>query len=570
MKYIYLLFFITIIINHPILSQEIVESEGKIENAQILIEKNKIILLPDAQKKGEDSIQNINKIIKYDLNFNPLDLSLNKEKLSIDQINDYLINKKIINNYNNNFSVLYGNYKSLIINSNNYFDISNNLKFDASLYHNSNKIGYTKDENSGFFDSKILLNSYYTENLSNSNHNINLNLSYNRIKTFYYGFINENSQEISKEDIEIRNKFLEYNVSISKGINHDLKQKLNYKIDFNNFNFNSYLYNEYTSIIQAAILYDINQNIFTSLTFDNYYRNLKKSNNIILSENQKRNNMLLNYHVNYKLKNYDIRLGLIYDIDSKLKDYALYPFFAFDYSNQNGYSFNLFLDGGDDTNFYFSRIKENPYLFDTNFEYIDLVEKINFGGVFGIKLFKNKGNLKLSYNEKKVSNFFVYGKSKNDQIQSNNKNFDIYRYSIFYDSGDSNQKKIKLFFDYSKDKFFNTSLIFSYNNYKLNNFSYASNLPKYEIFISNKLKINDFEIIGNISSFIETYSIDSNNNSEKLESFLSLNVNINYLLFENTKIMLQLNNILDSKNEIYYNYNELGFNLKFGFTYSLK
>ena len=570
MKYIYLLFFITIIINHPILSQEIVESEGKIENAQILIEKNKIILLPDAQKKGDDSIQNINKIIKYDLNFNPLDLSLNKEKLSIDQINDYLINKKIINNYNNNFSVLYGNYKSLIINSNNYFDISNNLKFDASLYHNSNKIGYTKDENSGFFDSKILLNSYYTENLSNSGHNINLNLSYNRIKTFYYGFINENSQEISKEDIDIRNKFLEYNVSISKGINHDLKQKLNYKIDFNNFNFNSYLYNEYTSIIQAAILYDINQNIFTSLTFDNYYRNLKKSNNIILSENQKRNNMLLNYHVNYKLKNYDIRLGLIYDIDSKLKDYDLYPFFAFDYSNQKGYSFNLFLDGGDDTNFYFSRIKENPYLFDTNFEYIDLVEKINFGGVFGIKLFKNKGNLKLSYNEKKVSNFFVYGKSKNDQIQSNNRNFDIYRYTIFYDSADSNQKKIKLFFDYSKDKFFNTSLIFSYNNYKLNNFSYASNLPKYEIFISNKLKINDFEIIGNISSFIETYSIDSNNNSEKLESFLSLNVNINYLLFENTKIMLQLNNILDSKNEIYYNYNDLGFNLKFGFTYSLK
>ena len=235
MKYIYLLFFITIIINHPILSQEIVESEGKIENAQILIEKNKIILLPDAQKKGDDSIQNINKIIKYDLNFNPLDLSLNKEKLSIDQINDYLINKKIINNYNNNFSVLYGNYKSLIINSNNYFDISNNLKFDASLYHNSNKIGYTKDENSGFFDSKILLNSYYTENLSNSGHNINLNLSYNRIKTFYYGFINENSQEISKEDIDIRNKFLEYNVSISKGINHDLKQKLNYK--FNNIDF---------------------------------------------------------------------------------------------------------------------------------------------------------------------------------------------------------------------------------------------------------------------------------------------------------------------------------------------
>ena len=49
------------------------------------------------------------------------------------------------------------------------------------------------------------------------------------------------------------------------------------------------------------------------------------------------------------------------------------------------YSFNLFLDGGDDTNFYFSRIKENPYLFDTNFEYIDLVEKMDSSFIrFGI------------------------------------------------------------------------------------------------------------------------------------------------------------------------------------------
>ena len=92
---------------------------------------------------------------------------------------------------------------------------------------------------------------------------------------------------------------------------------------------------------------------------------------------------------------------------------------------------NLFLDGGDDTNFYFSRIKENPYLYDTNFEYIDLVEKINYGGLFGVKILNNKGNLKLSYNEKKLSNFFIYGKSKNDIISSNNKDFDIYRYSIF-------------------------------------------------------------------------------------------------------------------------------------------
>ena len=51
MKYIYLLFFITIIINHPILSQEIVESEGKIENAQILIEKIKLFYYQMHKKK---------------------------------------------------------------------------------------------------------------------------------------------------------------------------------------------------------------------------------------------------------------------------------------------------------------------------------------------------------------------------------------------------------------------------------------------------------------------------------------------------------------------------------------
>ena len=570
MKYYFFLFFIIMIINHNTLSQEIKESEGKIENAQILIEKNKIIVLPDAQKKGNDTIESINKNIKYPLNINSIELNVRKEKLSIDEIKDYLIDKKTITGFNNNFSFLYGNYKSLLIKSNNYFDFSDNLKFDASLYHNSNKIGYTKDENSGFYNSKILFNSYYTERFLNSYHNINLNLSYKRIKTFYYGFINENSKEISKEDIDINNNFIQYNFSISRGINDDIKQKLFYKIIFNNSNLNSYLYNEYVSIIQAEISFKINNNINSNLTFDNYYRNLKKNNNLIISEDQKRNNMLLNYFFDYKFKNYDIKLGIIYDLDPKLKDHVLYPLFEFNYLNKKGYYMNLFLDGGDDTNFYFSRIKENPYLYDTNFEYTDLVEKINYGGLFGIKLFKNKGNLKLSYNEKKISNFFVYGKSKNDIISSNNKDFDIYRYSIFYDSGNVNQKKINLFFDYSKNKFFNSSLIFTYNNYKLNNFSFPSNLPKYEIYLSNELKINNFEIIGNISSFIETYSIDNNKNSEKLENYLNVNFNINYLLFENTKIILQLNNILDSKNEVYYKYNDLGFNLKFGFIYSLK
>ena len=57
MKYYFFLFFIIMIINHNTLSQEIKESEGKIENAQILIEKNKIIVLPDAQKKGNDTIE---------------------------------------------------------------------------------------------------------------------------------------------------------------------------------------------------------------------------------------------------------------------------------------------------------------------------------------------------------------------------------------------------------------------------------------------------------------------------------------------------------------------------------
>ena len=196
MKYYFFLFFIIMIINHNTLSQEIKESEGKIENAQILIEKNKIIVLPDAQKKGNDTIESINKNIKYPLNINSIKLNVRKEKLSIDEIKDYLIDKKTITGFNNNFSFLYGNYKSLLIKSNNYFDFSDNLKFDASLYHNSNKIGYTKDENSGFYNSKILFNSYYTERFLNSYHNINLNLSYNRIKTFYYGFINENSKEI--------------------------------------------------------------------------------------------------------------------------------------------------------------------------------------------------------------------------------------------------------------------------------------------------------------------------------------------------------------------------------------
>ena len=568
MKKVLIIMLLIFNVKEYIFSQEIKESEGSIENAQILIEKNKIIKLPEVKKPGADSVEKNNEFEAYKISFTPKKINLIQKEINSGKVKNYLMDKKIFDNYENTFSVHYGNYKSVSFNSYHTINLLDNLYFNATIDHNSNKKGSTNDENSGFYDSKIILNSYFNY----SNHDFDLNLSYNRVKTFYYGFINETSELISKDDIALRNSFIKYDVSINSAYDElfGFDPKLFYNIHFNNVNFNSFIFNEYSSIINSEINYHFNNKLKAYLLFDNYYRNLKKNNSFISISDQKRNNMLLTYLVNYKLKNLELNVGVIYDIDSKSKEKNFYPKIDLNYSNNKGYFIKLFLDGGDDTNFYYKRLEENPFLYNLDFKYIDLIEKINYGINLGARIFNNKGKVKIHYNEKKLNNFFVYGKSTDDKVFSNSNTFDIYRYSIFYDSGEVHHRKINLYLDYSKNNFINSSFIFVYNNYSLNNFSYPSNIPKYELYLSNEININKFIITGHISSYIDTYSIDINNKAEKLENYLSIDFNIIYSLLENAKVNLKLNNILDSTNEIYYKYPDLGFNLKFGFIYSLK
>ena len=551
-----------------VFSQEIKESEGSIENAQILIEKNKIIKLPEVRKPGTDSIEKSNEFEVYKLSFKPKKINLIQKEINSEKVKNYLMDKKIFEKYRNTFSIQYGNYKSVSFNSYHKLNLLENLYFNVITDHNSNKKGSTNDENSGFYDSKIFINSYFNY----SNHDLDFNLSYNRVKTFYYGFINETSELVSKDDIALRNSFIRYNLSINSAYDKlfGFDPKLFYNINFNNVNFNSLIFNEYSSTIKSEINYHFNNNLKAYLLFDNYYRNLKKNSSLISISDQKRNNMLLTYLINYKLKNYELNIGVIYDVDTKFKEKAFYPKIDLNYSNNKGYFIKLFLDGGDDTNFYYDRLEENPFLYNLNFKYVDLIETINYGINLGARIFNNKGKIKINYNEKKLNNFFIYGKSTDDRVFSNSKTFDVYRYSIFYDSGDVNHRKINLYLDYSKNKFINSSFIFVYNNYSLNNFSHPSNIPKYELYLSNDININKFTVTCQISSYIDTYSVDINNKAEKLENYLSIDFNINYMLFDNAKINLKLNNILDSINEIYYKYPDLGFNLKFGFIYSLK
>ena len=146
----------------------------------------------------------------------------------------------------------------------------------------------------------------------------------------------------------------------------------------------------------------------------------------------------------------------------------------------------------------------------------------------------------------------------------------MYRYSLHYDSGNVNHRKIELYFDYEKNKFINSSMIFIYNNYSLNNFSHASNKPKFEIYYSNVTEVNKFIITAKLLAYIDTYSIDLNNKSEKLGNYFSIDFDINYSIFKNSNIIISINNILDSKNEIYYKYRDLGFNAKIGFIYNFR
>ena len=71
MKKTFFLFLVLLNFKNNTFSQEIKESEGSIENAQILIEKNKIIKLPEVIKPGNDTIEKKNESEIFSWKFEP-------------------------------------------------------------------------------------------------------------------------------------------------------------------------------------------------------------------------------------------------------------------------------------------------------------------------------------------------------------------------------------------------------------------------------------------------------------------------------------------------------------------
>ena len=565
-KAFYIIFIISI--NYQfLLAQEKVKYEGEIESAQILIEKNKIILLPDVKKIGNDSIEKTKELLNQKVKFNLMTVNSKPEKLISNQYKNVLIEKKNIDKNHNSILFQYGNYRSFTLKSYHRIDVLEDVRLNASIDHNSNKFGAFNDEISGFYNSKIFINSDYTYN----NIYAELNLDYKRIKSFYYGILN-NDFSVYKNDIAFTNNFFNYNILLKK----DVYDKFYYDISFNNTNFQEkYTYAEYVSTIEGNIQYDLSNKLKSNLKTINYYRHLKKVNRQMFPSSIPiiKNNLFFIYTLGYELNNYNINVGLLYNLDTKNGESEIYPNVNLNYNNPKGYYFEFFLNGGDDTNFYYKKLEENPFFYDLDFEYIDLVEKISYGINFGAKFLNKKGNIKLNYSDTKISNFFAYGKSSYDKIISyydKNVIYDVYRYTLHYDSGNVNHRKIELYFDYEKNKFINSSMIFIYNNYSLNNFSHASNKPKFEIYYSNVTTVNKFIITVKLLSYIDTYSVDLNNKSEKLENYFSIDFDINYSIFKNSNIIISINNILDSKNEIYYKYQDLGFNAKIGFIYNFR
>ena len=158
-KAFYIIFIISI--NYQfLLAQEKVKYEGEIESAQILIEKNKIILLPDVKKLGNDSIENTKELLNQKVKFNLKTVNSKPEKLISSQYTNVLIEKKNIDKNHNSILFQYGNYRSFTLKSYHSIDVLEDVKLNTSIDHNSNKLGSFNDEISGFYDSKIFINSF--------------------------------------------------------------------------------------------------------------------------------------------------------------------------------------------------------------------------------------------------------------------------------------------------------------------------------------------------------------------------------------------------------------------------
>ena len=558
MKHLYRIIFLLILTNNLNAQND----EGEIEDAQILIEKNSRIILQKSDKSVDKIDLEVNNFKKFKTSFEIINFQFGNDTRKIDRkpINDI----KLENDYPTELKILGGNYKSYL------FQFNPHLKFDDKLFIYSNF--FLKSNSKGSLNNDLSKEKLYDNNLSiyyklNNYNLITSNFSLISSSNGFYGFSTkyEISDDLKSDLRSIKNNY-NYNISWL-----GYKKDLNYGLLFSGSHLRD---NSFIDISENEI--DVKGNISLkykkiNLSFDpiiNYYQlgnhSSIKSENIYPLDFRK---IEIPISIKYYAKNLSIGIASRYlSLKKELKKSETFNGFygKLDLSySKNNISFyvsaenDLFYERYSDIIGYFPYLYD-PTIFDkihtTDINYkIDANFSYEFNGQntlsFNYQIIDTKGSLDYAH---------YFGDKRPSEL-----NFPIYLYSMSRNDKQEYISTFKLVGDFTLSDRINSSLHFTYNNYE----NIEVFIPIYESGLSSTYKKDKFKIQLGLDMLFENHGLNFSNETFKMNNIINLNLSSSYELNDNINIHLNIDNMLNNYNELFFMYPKLGANVMSGLTW---
>ena len=529
-------------------------NEGEIEDAQILIEKNSSIILPKVDKIINKISTNIYTLDKKEIQFSYLNYLIINDNKKIDKF--IRLESEDNNTSKNNIRLQIGNYKSFLIHGKSKIYEYNNWSSYLNLYHKSNFKGIYHGNNSQFNESDIDL---YLKH-SKRNNKFDALFNFKKIITGYYGYL-ESLNEIDFNDIKINTS----KYSIDYGYSYSNK-KISGRIENKNSFYKDLVYNEYNNIFNLKLNYLLSKKLNFLIAFNNDYYHLNSFDKL------KINTYNLSGLVNYNVENFYLLFGG--KLNKSLKSYkgksnnfgGLYPIINLKYK-LNNLSFNVNYGGGLFANKYSEKIYSNPFIYDPFIfgKLNNTNEKFNINASVEYQL-NNNGNIKLAYSEKKLSGFtnYIYNNKNNYPIA-----MPIYLFTLIRYDEDTYVSQLNFSFKFPINSYINPSLDFVYREFDHEEYKYdldtdVLHKPKFNLNIKNEILYNRLKSNIGIHLLLDSYAMDFNSNIININDYMNLYLYSNYQLNDKISFELDINNILNKRNEFYFMYPELGFNAMAG------
>lgn len=547
MRFYTFLFLLSLGLIFESVAQEIPLPDGEIEDAQVIIEKDRKIVLPFAQRYFEKVTEQFDTKELQPLRYSFMETAFVPAIPVFRYASSEYKAQEAEETGNNEVRIGYGNYNSPLMKIALYNQANSNALIGMDFDHLSFGSGAVDGENSASGRSKIAFNGKYMTEAST----FDGQLSYRSDFGYFYGYAPES--DVDRDSI--RQNYNAFNLRLAYNyFGHDkfsFKGQTSFNILQDNYEAQENLLNVSTEL-QYAVTEDVAIRLNAGANISNY---------TVGDTAIARNVYRFTPTVNFTRDKLSLSGGaniVFTDDETYFADgIGIFPYVAADYAISE--SFRVFMKlSGDVNELYLSSAVEDNFFVSENLSLQHARE--NYAGEVGLKGGANGFSYQLSAKVSEVQNLSFFANGLADST----------RFDLIYDTDAIQVISVATTLGYQKLDFLQSSLQLIFNDYQTSTLANPWHRPTFELYFSNKIKATkklSFGLNASLLGGITAFNLQSET-STTLPAIADISLQADYKITDNWGAFLQGNNLLNANYQRYWNYLNRGAMIKCGISYA--